>query len=345
MKNILYMLIVAVSASIILNSCGGKGETKPEAEKKLQAVKIREIVTESFSEVYNVVGIVKPYEEAKVSSEEGGLITYQPFDKGSRVSKGQILVRLRKDQDEASFDQAQTQFELAKSNFERVEKLYNENVTTEQEYTNAKFQLEIASKTVSVLETRLSKSYVESPISGVVNNKFMSKGEVCGPGTPILNVVDVSRVKISAGIPESYIGEVTKGSPVKITFAVYPGEEFTGTVNYVAPTLNAVNRTFEIEIVMNNRDGRLKPEMSADIEVTKSFIEEAIVLPQDLIIDFGNDKFVFVLENDVVRKKSITLGGRNKNNTLVTGGIRKGEKLVIEGFQSLTDGDKVQVIN
>ena len=345
MKNIFYSLIFVAIVITTLPSCGNKEETKVEQEKKIQAVKVKEIVSESFSEIYNVVGIVKPFQSAKVSSEEGGLITYQPFDKGSRVSSGQTLVRLRKDQDAAAFDQAQTQFELAKSNFERIERLYNDKVTTELEYTNAKFQLEIAGKSVSVLETRLSKSYITSPISGIVDAKYMSKGEVCGPGTPILNIVDVSRVKISAGIPESFIGEVKKGSEVKITFPVYPGEEFSGTVSYVAPTLSSVNRTFEIELIMNNRDGRLKPEMSANIEIIKSNLDEAIVLSQDFIIDYGNEKFVFVLENDIAKKKVINIGGRNNNNVRISEGLNSGDKLIIEGYQSVSDGDKVQVIN
>lgn len=347
MKKIIVYLILFAASGLILYSCGNDGETKtePEAEKKLQAVKITEILGTTFQENYSVVGIVKPYESAKISSEEGGLITYQPFDKGSRVSRGQVVVRLRKDQDAAAYEQAMTQYELAKSNFERMEKLYAEKVTTEQDYTNAKFQLEITEKALDVLETRLDKSYVVSPISGIVDQKYMSKGEVCGPGTPILNVVDVSRVKISAGIPEAYIGEVKKGSDVKITFDVYPGEEFAGTVNYVSPTLSATNRTFEIEIVLSNRDGRLKPEMSANITIEKTKIDNAVVLPQDLIIDYGNEKFVFVIENDLVKKKVINLGGRNNNDVLITSGLNQGDKLIIEGFQSLADGDKVQIIN
>ncbi|MBK6538866.1 MAG: hypothetical protein IPG09_14210 [Ignavibacteria bacterium] len=112
-----------------------------------------------------MVGTVKAFQEAKISSEEGGLITYQPFDKGSRIGKGQV-VRLRKIWMQLH-EQAQTQFELAKSNFDRMEKLYKEDVATEQDYTNAKFQLELAEKSLTVLETRLSKSYVVSPISGL----------------------------------------------------------------------------------------------------------------------------------------------------------------------------------
>jgi len=345
MKKIIYIMTALLTVSALFISCGNEGESKTEPEKKLQAVKTTEIITQEFKETYNVVGTVKPFQTAKISSEEGGLITYMPFDKGSRVGRGQTLVRLKKDTDFASFEQAETQYELAKSNFERIEKLYNESVSTEQDYTNAKFQLELAEKSLNLIETRLSKSYVTSPISGIVDEKYMSRGEVCGPGTPILNIVDVSKVKISAGIPERYLSEIKKGSQVKITFDVYPGEEFTGTVNYISPTLSVQNRTFEIEMVLPNKGGRLKPEMSANIRIEKSVIVDAIVLPQDLVIDFGNEKFVYVFENGAARKKSVMIGGRNNNNVQILSGLNKGDILISEGFQSVADGDKVEIIN
>ena len=345
MKKIIYIMTALLTVSSLLISCGNEGESKTEPEKKLQAVKTTEIITQEFNETYNVVGTVKPFQTAKISSEEGGLITYMPFDKGSRVGRGQTLVRLKKDTDFASFEQAETQYELAKSNFERIEKLYNESVSTEQDYTNAKFQLELAEKSLNLIETRLSKSYVTSPISGIVDEKYMSRGEVSGPGTPILNIVDVSKVKISAGIPERYLSEIKKGSQVKITFDVYPGEEFTGTVNYISPTLSVQNRTFEIEMILPNKGGRLKPEMSANIRIEKSVIVDAIVLPQDLVIDFGSEKFVYVFENGVARKRSVMIGGRNNNNVQILSGLNKGDILISEGFQSVADGDKVEIIN
>ncbi|MBS1517539.1 MAG: efflux RND transporter periplasmic adaptor subunit [Bacteroidetes bacterium] len=345
MKYVIFSMIFLLTGSFIFSSCGKDGESKTENQKQLQAVKIKEITTQEFRETYSVVGTVKPYQTAKISAEEGGLITYMPFDKGSRVSRGQTLVKLKKDVDFASYDQAQTQLELAKSNFERIEKLYRENVSTEQDYTNAKFQLEIAQKTLNLIETRLSKSYVTSPISGIVDQKYMSRGEVCGPGTPILNIVDVSKVKISAGIPERYIGEVKKGSEVKITFDVYPDEDFTGSVNYISPVLSDKNRTFEIEMTIPNPGGRLKPEMSANIIIEKPGIDNAIVLPQDLIIDFGSEKFVYVLENGAARKRVIQIGGRNNNEVYIISGLNSGDTLISEGFQSVADGDKVEIIN
>ena len=342
--NLIRAAIVLLFSTVMV-SCGSKEEEKVEAEKQLQAVKIKEITLQPFQDNYSVVGIVKPFESAKVASEEGGLITYMPFDKGSRIGRGQTVVRFRKNFDNANYEQAMTQYELAKSNFDRIEKLYNESISTEQDYTNAKFQLELAGKSLDLLETRLEKEYVVSPISGIVTDKYLGKGEVANPGSPIISIVDVSRVKVSAGIPERYIGDISKGSPVRITFDVYPDEVFEGKVNYISPVLSEANRTFEIEVVLQNKDGRLKPEMSADITVEKSAPEDAIVLPQDLIVDIGSEKFVFVLENDLARKRVVGIGGRKNNDVLISSGLSVGDKLIYEGFQSIVDGDKVSVIN
>jgi membrane fusion protein (multidrug efflux system) len=94
-----------------------------------------------------------------------------------------------------------------------------------------------------------------------------------------------------------------------------------------------------------NKDGRLKPEMSANITVEQSKQEDAIVLPQDLIVDIGSEKFVFVLENDIARKRVVGIGGRKNNDVLISSGLSVGDRLIYEGFQSIVDGDNVVVIN
>lgn len=342
MKKIILGLLVV--SSLAAYSCGGDTESKTEIDKKIQSVKIETITGTIFIESYKFVGVVKPFQTAKVASEEGGLITFLSKDKGSYVRRGEIVVRLRKDVDHATYEQSMSQLELARSNYERVERLFREGVVTEQDYTNAKYQLQIAEKTLNVYETRLSKGYVVSPISGIVDEKYMTRGEVSMPGSPILNIVDVSSVKISAGIPERYIGQVSKGKKVNITFDVYPEESFTGIVSYVAPTINTINRTFEIEIVLNNKGGRLKPEMSAMVEIQSMSIDNAVVLMQDQIVDFGEEKYVFILEGDKAVKRAVKLGGRNGNMVLIESGLNKGEVLITEGYQSLMDGDKVEIL-
>jgi membrane fusion protein, multidrug efflux system len=343
MKRLIYLVIV-IAMALGISACGKKQEKK-EAEKKLSLVKVKEVKGDEFSDVYKVVGIVKPFASAKLSSEEGGIITYLSKDKGYSVRRGETVVVLKKDFDKASYDQAVSQYELAKDNYERAEKLFMENATTEQMYTNAKLQFNIAEKTVEMFRTRLGKGYITSPISGVVDAKYMNLGEMTGPGSPIISIVDISRVKIEAGIPEKYVTQLSKGRTVDITFDVLPEDEFQGKISYISPTLNPQSRTFDIEIIIDNSSRKLKPEMSANVFISNMDIENAVVLERDLFVDNGDEQFVFVLENDIAKRKIIKLGGSSDNKVLVTDGLNIGDKLIYYGFRALVDGDKVKVVS
>ncbi|MFA5403974.1 MAG: efflux RND transporter periplasmic adaptor subunit [Ignavibacteria bacterium] len=343
MKRFIYLMLV-IAFSVTISACGKKQEKK-ETEKKLSLVKIRDIKGENFTERYKIVGIVKPNTSAKLSSEEGGIITYLSKDKGSSVSRGETVVVLKKDFDKASYDQAYSQYELSKDNYERAEKLFLENATTEQVYMNAKLQFNIAEKTVEMYRTRLEKGYIKSPISGVVDAKYMNLGEMTNPGSPILNIVDISRVKIEAGIPEKYVTRLSKGRAVEITFDVLPDESFSGKISYISPTLNAQSRTFDIEIILDNRGRKLKPEMSANVFFTNMNLDDAVVVERDSFVDNGDEQFVFVLENDVAKKKIVKIGGTSDNKVLISEGLNIGDKLIYYGFRALVDGDKVKVVS
>lgn len=343
MEKYLRLLLVLILAGVV-TSCGSNNK-KTEEEKQIPIVKITDVTGESFTEFYRVLGAVKPYASAKLSSEEGGIITYLRKDKGDRVGRGEIVVRLLKDSDYAMYEQALAQYNLAKDNYERLQRLYIEGAATEQQFVNAKLQLDVAEKSVDVYEVRLRKSTVVSPINGIIDVKYMNRGEMSSPGAPIVSIVDVSRVKVSAGIPESYVNDLSIGQTIDIIFSNSPDERRKGIISFISPTINAVTRTFEIEVVMPNPQGKLKPEMAAYIEITKTAVEDAVVLSQDLIVDNVEEQFVYVLEGDVAKKKIIKVGGRSGNKVIITDGLNIGDKLIYEGFQSLTDGDKVQVVN
>jgi len=350
-KIFLSLILIIFFGLSLFSGCGDTGgETKNDEKdsenKKLPVVKVMEVNTSPFSENLKVVGIVKPLAAAKLSSEEGGLITYLTKDKGSSVRKGELVARIKKDVESASLEQSEAQVELARMNYEKQKQLYEENATTEIQYLTAKWQYEAAVRGTDILKTRLKTGFVRSPINGIVNEKYMNKGEMSAPGAPIMNIIDISSVKIAAGVPERFIEQIKMGLLVNVTVDVLPGVEFTGKISYIAPDLSSVNRTMEIEVIIPNRDKLLKPEMSANVTITQAVNNSAIVLPQDYIIDFGeNNKYLFVLEGNTARKRMITIGGRNGNNVLIISGLNPGEKVIFEGFQQLADNDKVQVIN
>ena len=151
-------------------SCGKNSgsETNKQEDSRLTLVRIQTIIPQKFSENFRVVGVIKPFASAKVSSEEGGLILSIPKDKGSFVSRGETVVRIKKDVETAVYNQTEAQVELARLNFEKQKQLYEENATTELQYLNAKWQYEAAVRGLEVLSQRLKSGTVRAPISGVI---------------------------------------------------------------------------------------------------------------------------------------------------------------------------------
>jgi RND family efflux transporter MFP subunit len=331
--------------SLLFISCGkGNGDTpQKQEEKKLPLVKAQVLSTTTFKDIYKVTGVVKPYASAKVSSEISGLIT-SIKEKGTHVSRGQTVVSLKKDVDVATYNQSVAQVELARVNYEKQKELYEENATTEMQYLTAKWQLEAAERGLDVIRRRIWTGSITTPISGIVEDKYMNKGEMSNSGVPILSIIDISRVKISAGLPESYLTKIKLGQHVNITVDVIPGAEFDGTINYVAPSLDAQTRTFEIEVVINNPDRILKSGMNANVEISQFEKKDVIVIQQDIIIDNGDEQYVFVLEGDIAKKRVFKIGAREGNNVMIESGLNPGEKLITEGYQSLKDEEKVQEI-
>lgn len=342
---ILPVILLILIASVLFGCGKGGVETKDQPdEKKLPLVKVKVIEPSSYSDNFKVTGVIKPFTSAKVSSEEGGLITYLTKNKGSYVRKGEILARIKKDVELASLEQTEAQVELARMNYEKQKQLYEENATTEIQYLTSKWQYESVIRGADILKQRLKTGFVRSPISGVVDDKFMNKGEMSAPGSPIFSIIDISTVKVSAGVPEMYLTKVKHGQNVKITIDVLSGVEFDGKISFIAPALTGTSRTFEIEILINNRDKTLKPGMNANVMISEFTKENAIVINQDMIVDYGDVQYVFILEGDIAKKRELKLGGRNNNQVLIESGLNAGDKLITDGFQALKDGDKVQVV-
>jgi RND family efflux transporter MFP subunit len=336
--------VLVLTLSVLFYACGKSGgETSEQKnEQKLAIIKAKTVESSVFENSFKVIGSIKPFAEAKVSAEEGGLLVSLNKDKGSPVGRGEIIARLKKDVEHATYDQIEAQVNLAKMNYEKQKQLWEENATTEIQYLTAEWQYKSALSQLEVMKLRLRTQYIRSPISGVVSEKFMNRGEMTSPGAPIVNIIDISSVKISAGLPEMYVPKIKKGQSVSVTIDVLPGVEFEGKVNYIAPSLSGASRTFEIEVVIRNRDRILKPGMSANIQIAEYREENAVVIPQDLIVDNGEEQFVFILEGDTAKKRAVKLGDRNQNMVHILTGLNPGDKIITEGFQSLKDGEKVQ---
>lgn len=311
---------------------------------KVTNVEVMEIVPRTFEKYIRVSGTVKAGAEATVSAEEAGVIDSIERDRGQRVSRGQVVVRLRGDLLRASYREAEAAFKLAEATAKRQENLYAEGSISEQQYLNAKYNRDMAAARLDQLAARLAKVDIRSPITGLVDARFVERGEYVAPAQPLFSVVAVDTVKIEAGVPERYVPDLRTGSTASITFDVYPDTVFTGKIRFVGASIDPRNRTFPIEVELPNRDHLIKPEMLARLKILKHRWPRVTVVPRDAVIEEDGEASVFVAIDGIAQKRVVKTGPSEGNQMVLLSGVAPGELLVVVGQRDLTDGERVRIL-
>lgn len=190
---------------------------------------------------------------------------------------------------------------------------------------------------------KFEKAPVESTLTGIVGRVFVDIGSQVTPQTVIAQVEDMDNVKIDLNIPERGIPKVEVGQTAEIKVDAYPGEIFVGKVTKVSPVLDIGTRTAPIEVLISNADYRLKPGMFADTRLVVNEIKDTPVVLKEAIMGKGKGIYVYVIDNNVARQRSIKTGVREGSYYQVVDGLKRGDVVVVMGQQRLYDGSRVKV--
>lgn len=317
----------------------------------------------SFEDVIEITGTIEAYNDATVSAQVAGTINFR-VPRGAYVGSNRVIALVDSTLLHASYMQgvaqlevAKAQYDLAHDTFKRQEPLFEDSIISALEFENVRAQynqaagqLSQAKALVAQFKEQLDNTRISSPFSGTVETYFAELGEQVTPGSPIVRVVNTRRVKVVAGVPERYANEIEKGTPVRIAFDNYGNGERTGTVSFVGNAINSMSRTFPIEIILDNSDQNLKPEMVASLFLTRDEIKDVLVIPQAAVPlnEEGHTVFVVVDDNEgqaIAERRIVTLGPSYEGNVVVESGLEAGDQVVINGQYNLTNGDAVEVVN
>lgn len=342
----------AVVAAVALAACGQAGAEGPEGEAFVRVINVEatELATRPFTDQIRLTGTVWANQDVQVAAEESGVIREILQDRGARVQAGQPLVKIDDTVLRAQVEQARAQADLASQTWERRKRLWEEDkVGSEIAYLEAKFAAEQTAANLRALSERLERTTVRAPFDGLLEDRMVEVGSMVSPGMVVGRVVDLNPVKIVAGVPERYAADVAKGSRAGVTFDVFPGEAYTAPISFVGATVNPQNRTFPIEVVMPNPKGIIKPEMVANVAVSRRELEEAVVVPQDALVRVENGYVAFVVAQrdgaTVAEVRPVTLGASQGNLVVVEDGLEPGDRLIVVGHKSVADGDRVNVVS
>ena len=335
-----------IAISLFINACSDVdgSEKKKEDPGSYEYVEVFKTKYEPFVKYISLIGVAKAYQQANIAADEGGRIKSFMKDKGNYVAEGEVIVVLDNDVLKANLDAAKAQYDMAETNFKKQEEIYKQKVTSEIQYLNAKYERDGAKANYELIKSRYDKTFIKAPFSGILDNKFIEEGEFAAPGLPIISLVSIDRIKVQAGVPENYVSSVKKGNNVQVVFNDLGGETFQDKISYVGSSINTDNRTFLVEVVINNKNRKIKPELNAVVKIEEDKLDKVVLIPEEVVskTDFGN--VVFVEENGIARQRIVEVKSRYQNKAAITKGLSEDDNLIVVGFQNLVDGEKVKII-
>jgi membrane fusion protein (multidrug efflux system) len=312
-------------------------------------VEVSEIATETFVEEIRLTSVAMANQDVMLEAEESGVIRSLFVDRGDVVATGDAIATIDDRILQSQVDQARAVAELAAQTWDRRKRLWEEEqVGSEIAYLEAKFAAEQTEAALRGLEERLARTIVRAPFAGVLDERHVDIGTMVGPGETIGRLVDLHPIKVFAGVPERYATDVEVGATARMVFDALGDEVFTAPIRYVGATINPRNRTFPIEVEVANPDGAIKPEMVANMSVTRRRVADAMVVPQDALVRVEEGYVVFIASEDsgvaVAEVRSVQLGPTRRNLVVIESGVMPGEQLIVVGQKSVADGDRIDIV-
>ncbi|MEL6810132.1 MAG: efflux RND transporter periplasmic adaptor subunit [Bacteroidota bacterium] len=302
-----------------------------------------------FQHYIEIQGNVETKQNVIVYPEYQGTLTRVLVKEGDRVRKGQTLARIDDGGLSSQVSQLEVQAQLAKTTFERQQRLWEQKIGSEIQYLEAKANYESAQNAVNQLRSQLGKTSVRAPFSGVIDDVITEQGTVVSPGQGIFRIVNLRDMYIKADVPERYLSSVTPGKSVAVEIPML-NETIETKVRQTGNYINPNNRAFSIEVNIPNKNGKIKPNLTARVKINDYSNEKAILVPLNVISENANgEQYVYTAAvkdstNKAIAQRQIITTGKTQGDFIeVLTGLSGGDAIIVEGARSVKDGQEVNI--
>ncbi len=307
-----------------------------------QAV-IAEARVQPVNETLSLVGSVAANEMVEIKSETDGTLEEVLFTEGQRVKQGDLLIRLDESKFTASVNEAEANFKLSETTYERSKQLNRDKLVSQQEYDQAAAQYQANKASLELKKRLLKDARIYAPFKGTMSSRQVSPGQVIAKNTTLTWLIDLDPVKVELNVPERFVSQLKIGQKIEITVAAYPGRTFLGKLFFVAPFVESATRTALVKARIDNPNAELKPGMFANLNLTLKLKEDAIVIPESSVIASGDRNIIYVLDkDDAAQIRPVKIGIRQAGLVEILSGVKPGERVVAEGIQKIRPGGKVK---
>lgn len=334
------------ASGILMTGCSNEVKAESPKETPMMATNVVGYKTEirEFSDSIFVVGTLDSNESVDIISEISGVIVSVGFKEGQRVEEGDVLFQIDANKLKAMNNQAVANLKLAETTAKRYENLVQSKAVSQQEYDETIASLESNRASVELTKEQLDDATITAPFSGIMGERFVSKGQFISQGTQLSYLFNQNPIKAEFHVPERYLSEIEVGQTVTMKVAAYEDEEYTGEVYFIDPKINEITRTALVKAYVANPMNKLREGMFANIKLMTSVSKNALTVPETALIIKGDKVFVYVVNDDqTVELKPVETGKRFDGMVVIKTGLNNEDIVVVEGYQKIGPGSKVSV--
>lgn len=311
------------------------------------AVNVQVMQKQRFQHYFTVNGSFEAVDYAVISPETSGQITELKVKEGDVVKKGQVLARLNTAIIENSIREAKTALSLVTTVYEKQKELWDKKIGSEMEYLKAKNDKQRLEDQIKTLESQLDMAIINSPINGVVDQIKVKEGELAMPGAPMMQIVNLESFYLNVDVAESYLPYLHQGDEVTVVLPSWANEEKSATIYRIASIINPENRSFKVMIKMENADGKIRPNMLAEVKFNDFTSDNALVVPALIVKKDFNGEYLFIVKEEdgqkVAKKVYVNTGKSIANTTMIDSGIEEGDQVIVNGYNQVVEGSLVTV--
>lgn len=321
-------------------------EENDPSVKNLKKVTTMSIEKQDIERFVEVQGSIVADDYIMASAEVGGRLLSMNIEEGDNIRKGQKIASVDMESLRKQIAEIQTSLDLAQEVYSRQERLWKQNIGSEIQYLQAKNNKERLEKSIESIRYNLTKGDIYAPASGVVEKVMLKSGEMAGPGSPVLQILNVNKVKVSIDVPEKYLKKIRKGSQFKVELPTLEYEQ-TVRVTDIGRMIDPGNRTFKVEADISSNGGKIKPNLMAIAYISDFELKNALALDSELIQqDITGTSFVFVAEKNedgvyIAKRKYLEIGESIDNKLIVKSGLIGDEILIVDGARILNEGQEI----
>ncbi len=335
---------------LVVGGCGNGNDVNAQpdvpqpAKEPVVNVKTLELQPQDLEETFVLPANLEAWEDLTLAAEQAGAVRWIGPKEGDRLKQGEPILKIDPETLEANLSRDRAEYERQKSHLERMRRLVEKRLVSQQEFEDGRLAFEVARAQVRLSEVALAKSELKSPVDGVLDRLMVDRGEYVGVGDPMALLVQVDRLKALIDVPEKDIPFLRVGQTVEVLMAAIDGQDTLqrrGEIIHLAYKADPMTRTYRAKIAVDNSDDALRPGMIVRAGFLRRQFRQVMAVPLYAMVDYEGQKVVYVAEDGVARRIRVQPEAVIGEQVVLSRGLSEGDRLIVKGQHVLADGARI----